>query len=177
MNLPEDFAGSAVWEWHDGSFDRVRFDLTATGWDVTGRRGDTRYAIRLDTDHAPVTLAATHGDHTLALRRTAAGWCDGDGSVIPGSARVRDLDLGWTAVTNSFPIRRLLSRRRAHGQFDVLTVDLPAFAIGIVRQRYDREGDFWRYANRDTGASARLAVDRNGLVQDYPELCHRKAAS
>ena len=174
MSLPEDFAGAFVWEWHDGSFDRARFDLTATGWTVTGRHGDTRYVIQLNTDHEPIALDATSADRTLTLRWTAKGWCDDDGLLLPGSKRARDLDLAWTAVTNSFPIRRLMSRRRAHGQFDVLMVSLPNLDTSVVRQSYDSDGRRWRYANRDSGFSADLSVDKNGMVTDYPGLCRRK---
>ncbi|MEW9918418.1 putative glycolipid-binding domain-containing protein [Marimonas sp. MJW-29] len=174
MSLPEDFAGAIVWEWQDGTFDRARFDLTPTGWDITGRHGETRYVIKLNTDHEPTSLEATCGDRTLSLRRTAGGWRDDDGTLLPNSAGARDLDLGWTAVTNSFPIRRLMARRRGHGRFDVLLVALPDLDTRIVRQSYAREGKFWLYVNHDSGFSARLEVDNHGLVIDYPGLCTRR---
>lgn len=174
MNLPEDFAGAVVWEWHDGTFDRARFDLTATGWDVTGRHGESRYIIKINTEHEPVSLEASCGDRTLSLRRTAKGWRNDDDDLLPGSARARDLDLGWTAATNSFPIRRLMARRRRHGQFDVLMITLPDLASSIVRQSYAREGAAWQYTNQDSGFSARLTVDKDGLVTDYPGLCTRR---
>lgn len=174
MSLPEDYAGAIVWEWSDGTFDRARFDLTATGWEVSGRHGETRYVIRINTDHEPVSLEASCGDRTLTLRRTANGWRDDDDALLPGSTRARDLDLGWTAATNSFPIRRLMARRREHGQFDVLMVTLPDLDTHIVRQSYAREGTVWRYLNHENGFSARLTVDKNGLVTDYPGLCTRR---
>ena len=174
MSLPEDFAGAVVWEWHDGSFDRARFDLTPTGWDVTGRHGETRYVIKLNTDHEPVSLEASCGDRTLTLRRTAHGWRDDDNMLLPDSARARDLDLGWTAATNSFPLRRLMARRRGHGQFDVLMVTLPDLETRVVRQSYAREGAIWRYVNHESGFSAQLTVDKDGLVTDYPGLCTRR---
>lgn len=174
MSLPEDFAGAVVWEWHDGTFDRARFDLTPTGWDVTGRHGDSRYVIKLNADHEPTSLEAACGDRTLTLRRTKNGWRDEEDTLLPGSAPARDLDLGWTAVTNSFPIRRLMSRRRGHGQFDVVMVSLPDLETRIVRQSYARDGGIWRYTNHNNGFSVRLKVDNNGLVTDYPDLCTRR---
>ena len=94
MNLPEDFAGAVVWEWHDGSFDRVRFDLTPTGWDVIGRHGDSRYVLKVDHDHMPISLDASCGDKTCTLRRSARGWRGDDDVLLPGTERARDLDLG-----------------------------------------------------------------------------------
>ena len=106
----------------------------------------------------------------------ARGWRNEDDVLLPGSERARDLDLGWTAVTNSFPLRRLMSRRRSHGQFDVLMISLPDMTPHVVRQSYAREGDgaVWRYANQTSGFSARLTVDKNGLVTDYPDLCSKR---
>ena len=174
MNRPEGFCEAALWEWHDGTFDRVRFQRTVLGWDVTGRHGETRYVITLDRDFEPHSLEASCGDHTLTLRRRPDGWRDEDNGLIPGSIKARDLDLGWTAVTNSFPIRRLIDRRRSHGTFDVLMISQPDLATRIVRQSYDFDGTFWTYTNHDNGFSARLTVDNDGLVADYPDLCIRK---
>ena len=176
MSLPEDFAGAFVWEWHDGSFDRARFDLPPNGWEVTGRHGDSRYVLQINHDHAPISLAATCGDKTCSLRRSARGWRNEDDELLPGSERASDLDLGGTAETNSFTLRRLMTRRRSHGQFDVLMISLPDMTPHVVRQSYAREGDgaVWRYANQTSGFSARLTVDKNGLVTDYPDLCSKR---
>ena len=174
MSLPEDFAGAIVWEWDDGSYDRARFDLTSQGWDVSGRHGEARYVIKVNSDHEPVSLEAAYGDRTLTLRRQSDGWRDDEGHLIPGSARARDLDLGWSAVTNSFPIRRLMSRRRMNGRFDVLMVTRPLLDLRIVQQSYAGDGRRWKYVNYDSGFSALLEVDKDGLVTDYPGLCTKR---
>ena len=163
---------SALWQWEDGSFDRATYRQTPAGWHVSGRHGDTRYVITLDRQHRCLTLQASCGDHTLSLNRTPIGWQDAEGSVIGGSRAVLDLDLSWSAVTNAFPIRRLMAEERDEGTFDVLMVHQPDFSLEVVRQRYRRDGAGWLYENLDSGFSAHLMVDKDGQVVDYPGLCN-----
>ena len=103
---------SAVWEWEDGNFDRVQMAQSVGGWHVSGRHGDTRYVIALDRGFRCLSLEASCGDETCSLTRTPLGWLDADGAACPGGREVVDLDLGWSAVTNTFPIRRLMAEGR-----------------------------------------------------------------
>ena len=174
MSLLDASGMSIVWEWHDGSYDRVQIQANATGCSVSGRHGDTRYLIGLDAEFACRTLEVSSGAQALTLNRTKAGWLSMDGVLVPHSAKCRDLDLGWTALTNTFPIRRLMAANQPTGTFEVLMIGLPHLDIRVVEQSYTRQEGGWLYQNNDNGYSTLLSVDKNGLVMDYPDLCSRK---
>ena len=165
---------SAVWEWEDGGFDRVGLTQTPAGWHVSGRHGETRYVLTLDPAFRCLTLEASCGEETCSLTRTPLGWLDAQGAACPGGRDAVDLDLGWSAVTNTFPIRRLMAEGRDSGEFEVLLITLPELTVVPARQSYHREADGWRYTNATSGFSALLKVDKNGLVTDYPGLCTRR---
>lgn len=174
MNQPDPGGTLVLWEWEDGSFDRVHIRSAPPGWVITGRHGDTRYVLTLDPDFNAVTLDATSGDLSCTLSHTPDGWRDADRGMIANTAGIRDLDLSWSAVTNTFPIRKLCNRSENTGTFDVLMITLPTLDAMPVRQSYTRQGTDWFYENTTTGFSAQLAVDKDALVTDYPGVCSRK---
>ncbi|MEM6373309.1 MAG: putative glycolipid-binding domain-containing protein [Pseudomonadota bacterium] len=174
MSLLDTNDVSVVWEWHDGSYDRARFQASDAGCTVSGRHGDTRYLIRVDRDFACRSLEVSHGVKTRTLNRTKAGWLTAQGTMISNSANCVDLDLGWTALTNTFPIRRLIAQRQTFGTFSVLLISLPDLTARPVSQSYSQNENGWLYQNVESGYSAQLSVDRYGLVTDYPGLCTRK---
>ncbi|KIN62314.1 Glycolipid bind domain containing protein [Sulfitobacter noctilucicola] len=168
---------SIVWEWHDGSYDRAQFTRQPSGWRVTGRHGDTRYMIGLDNGFTCQSLEVTSDAAGLTLNRTSAGWFETNTGLVPNSAKAVDLDLGWTAVTNTFPIKRLMQKAQDESTFDVLMISGPDLGMRVVEQTYKRWEDGWVYANVSSGFTADLTVDKSGLVTDYPGLCSRKDLS
>ncbi len=177
MNLLSTTGGSLVWEWHDGSFDRARILPASDGWEITGRHGDTRYVVLLSANYKCRSLEASCGTQTLSLSRTAAGWHDTNAGLIPNTAGIFDLDLGWSALSNTFPIKRLMAQDSREGTFCVLMITEPDLKPQIVRQSYLQRATSWQYANLDSGFTAKLTVDAHGIVADYPGLCHRKDLS
>lgn len=165
---------SVVWEWDDGSIDRVHLAQSPGGWRISGRHSDARYVIDLDPDFRCLSLDATCGEESCTLTRTPLGWLDAQSDLIPGSADVSYLDLGWSAITNSFPMRRLMAEGRDAGTFDVLLVTLPALEVTHAQQTYARAGAHWHYQNHKTGFSSPLVVDKEGLVTEYPGICTRR---
>ena len=163
-----------MWEWHDGSYDRARIHASAEGWTVSGRHGDTRYLIGVDTDFCCRSLEVSCGADGLTLNRTDAGWFGTETGLIPGSAHCRYLDLGWSALTNTFPIRRLTAAQQATATFPVLMIAQPDLNIRVVEQTYTLQEGGWLYQNNESGYQALLTVDRNGLVTDYPDVCTQK---
>ena len=174
MTLHPLSALSAIWEWHDGSYDRVQFQPAETGWQISGRHGETRYVIGLTPDCTCTALEVSHDTVALTLNRTSGGWYDTGSGRLLDRGGVLDLDLGWSALTNTFPIRRLMAQKAETGWFDVLMITLPDLKPRLVRQRYTLTEDGWYYENKDSGFSALLKVDKYGLVTDYPGLCSRK---
>ncbi|MEO0766788.1 MAG: putative glycolipid-binding domain-containing protein [Pseudomonadota bacterium] len=174
MSLLDRGGMSVVWEWHDGSYDRARIEADASGWTVSGRHGDTRYLMKIDENDCCRSLEVTSDADALTLNRTRAGWMTSDAELIADSADCVDLDLGWTALTNTFPIRRLKETGQSQGTFPVIMIGLPDLACRVVTQSYSKQGDSWLYQNTESGYAALLRVDRHGLVTSYPDLCTRK---
>jgi len=61
---------------------------------------------------------------------------------------------------------------------DVAWVLLPALTIQVARQEYTRlergeAGERWRFRALESGFTAELAVDGQGVVRDYPEIARR----
>ena len=141
---------------------------------VSGRHGETRYLIDLDAALCCRSLEVSSGSTALSLNRTKAGWLDAEAALIRGTAACVDVDLGWTALTNTFPIRRLTAAKESKGTFPVIMITASDFEMSVVEQSYTRKDDGWLYQNVESGVSALLSVDRHGLVIDYPDLCTRK---
>ncbi|MEO9573212.1 MAG: putative glycolipid-binding domain-containing protein [Tateyamaria sp.] len=174
MSLRDTSRLSIVWEWHDGSYDRVHIQANDKGWTASGRHGDTRYLIELDEEFFCRSLEVSSDAQALTLNRTKAGWMNADAELIPGSADCVDLDLGWAALTNTFPIKRLMAAEQSAGTFLVMMISLPNLEVRMVKQSYSRQDKGWLYQNTESGYAALLSVDRHGFVTDYPELCTRK---
>jgi hypothetical protein len=92
-----------------------------------------------------------------------------------------DCDLGLNPLTNTMPIRRLelLARPVPETELLMAWVDVPSLAVSASRQLYGSDGDSLRvghevdYLSQDRGFRARLTVDADGLVVDYPQLAQR----
>jgi hypothetical protein len=137
---------------------------------------------RLDVDSAwnVLSVAATWSmagvTHRLRLRRSAAGaWRDSRGPR-PDLDECVDIDIAWTPLTNSLPVRRLGLAVGEQREIVVAYVSPPDLSVKLVRQQYTRLGmDRWRYEGYPSGFVADITVDDDGLVVNYPELFHPAA--
>lgn len=107
----------------------------------------------------------------LRLRRSASGaWSDARGAR-PDLDGCIDIDIAWTPLTNSLPIRRLglgIGEQRA---ISVAYISPPDLTVEAVQQQYTRLAtDRWRYAGYPPGFVADITVDEDGLVVNYPDL-------
>jgi hypothetical protein len=104
----------------------------------------------------------------------AAHWFDGEGTEIHQLAGCLDIDIWPTPFTNSLAIWRL---QLAPGERETITVvwlDALSGALKTVRQAYTRlEQDSYRFEDLDTGFTAELVTDPDGLVLEYPGLFAR----
>jgi hypothetical protein len=85
------------------------------------------------------------------------------------------LDIWPTPFTNTFPIRReplTLGERR---QFRMAWISAPDLVVRPQPQAYTRLADrLYLFENLDgSGFQAKLSVDGDGIVQDYPDLFRR----
>ena len=97
-----------------------------------------------------------------------------DGADAPELAGCEDIDLMATPLTNTLPVKRLQLAAGQPREFDVAWVRLPDLRVLRARQQYTRlDTDAGaarqvRYRSVDSGFTADLALDSDGLVIDYP---------
>ena len=85
-----------------------------------------------------------------------------------------DVDVMAATFTNTLPIRRLNLAIGAAHEIRAAFIVVPSLEVQPARQRYTRLGpNEYRYDGVETGFTAALTVDDNGLVIDYPALSRR----
>lgn len=122
-------------------------------------------------DDSPLDLQ----EHSVELVRTYDGVWDHniyDKSII--LADCTDIDIAVTPFTNTLPIRRLSLDVGESAEIDVAYVTVPDLTLSPAPQRYTRLNDrIYRFESLDSGYTADITVDGNGLVTDYPGLFRR----
>jgi hypothetical protein len=126
------------------------------------------------------TLAATvsceddAGKRSLTLRRNGRAWVIG-GQVNPRLDDASDVDLGWSPITNTLPIRRL--RLPTGARSDVLTmawIRFPELTVQPLAQVYERLSDSsYRYSSGGGNFTAVITVDEQGFVVEYEKQWRR----
>jgi len=145
---------------------------------VIGEDFGAFYTIRCDSAwrvrHALVEMA---GGARLELHADGAGaWRDGQGAPVAALAGCIDIDLTASCFTNTLPIRRLGAALDTRQEIAVAWVHLPLLRVEPARQAYTRlASHLYRFEGVDTGFTAELTVDDEGLVVHYPGLFHRIA--
>jgi hypothetical protein len=121
-------------------------------------------------------------DRSLSLRADGAGhWSLPSGEALPELTGCIDIDIRTTPFTNSLPIRRLELQPGQSAEIQVVYIPVPSLAYAVARQRYtclqqEPGGAVYRYEGLGTNFTADLAVDRDGLVVDYPGLWRRASS-
>jgi hypothetical protein len=142
-----------------------------------GRPFHLRYGIAFDQGWATrrVAIEDEVADARLDLARTDEGWHHADGRALPEVGDAVDVDIAATPFTNTLPIRRLGLEPGGWAEIDVVYLSVfPELAVSGARQRYTRLEDArYRYESVDSGFTADLPIDADGLVLDYPGLWER----
>ncbi|MDR5817897.1 putative glycolipid-binding domain-containing protein [Caballeronia sp. LZ033] len=102
-------------------------------------------------------------------------WRDANGTPLDALRGCIDVDLTATPFTNTLPIRRLALVRGERRVIRVAYVRVPELAVNAAEQAYTciEPGRRYRYEGLDTGFTAEITVDADGLVLDYPDLFKR----
>jgi hypothetical protein len=109
------------------------------------------------------------GERRLELLRHPDGGWTVDGAGRPDLDAALDCDLGNSPLTNTMPILRA-----GGGDFVMAWVSVPDLAVHRSPQRYEAiDARRVRYVGLDTGFSAELELDDDGLVVRYPRLAER----
>lgn len=105
-------------------------------------------------------------------------WSTISGDPLPSLEGCIDVDISATPFTNTLPIRRLALSPGQSVELLVAYVVIPELELKPDRQRYTclgfgtQEG-LYRYEGLESGFSAELRVDSDGLVIDYQGLFRR----
>jgi hypothetical protein len=145
---------------------------------VDAEPGHARYRMALDRAWGLRRLSASWESATgrtrLRLERTADGGWRVNGRPRADLDRCVDVDMSWTPLTNTLPIRRLKIAVGAHRDFTMAYIAAPRLTVSADRQRYTRLSERrWRYESLDADFVAEFTVDDDGLVIDYPPLFRR----
>ncbi len=143
---------------HDGTPWQLRYQLQL---DVNWRL--RRLSARLDDGRACHLSVDAHGQ-----------WWRND-RMLASLAGCIDIDIAATPFTNTLPIRRLGLNVGESASLTVALLSVPDLAVSAVRQRYTRlSTHHWHYEGLDSGFTALLEVDDQGLVLDYPDTFRRQ---
>lgn len=129
--------------------------------------GETRFVQLLrDPDLGWQRREAPSRDEAAAL----------DFEPLTGFDDAIDVDLAFSPITNTIPIRRLAPRVGASVAVTALWVRFPALSVEPLRQSYTRLAQrHYRYESV-TGYTATVEVDDLGLVVAYGDVWERVAA-
>jgi uncharacterized protein len=142
----------------------------------------TRYTIHCDSTwcvRAATLDLLDEQSHTLELQADGQGhWSDTNGDPLPALDDCIDIDITATPFTNTLPIRRLGLTPGASAEIIVAYIQLPELQFRAARQRYtcvstDTHGGMYRYEGLESGFTAELHVDSDGLILNYSTLWKR----
>ena len=132
-----------------------------------------------------VTSATAEKERHLTINRTDDGvWLldtgSGSGAVRDDCAGAVDVDLAYSPMFNTIPIRRLgLHREAGEHTLPMVFVSLPDLEVRVVEQTY-RTVSVFDEATGEAGIgfatgdfTADLVVDADGVVTSYPGLARR----
>jgi len=176
--------------WDDTGYEHVRIDAGHPEWTVydsmfvrvdegTVRRGGytlicdkawRTLELRIMAEPAPGSMQALH-----LLASGDGRWTDADGRPLPELDGCIDVDIQWTPLTNTLPIRRLGLQQGHQKEIRVVYVPLPSLELRVAEQRYTGLApNVARYESLTSDFTADLAIDPEGFVVDYPGLFRRR---
>ena len=149
---------------------------------VIGSNGEARFglAYRLRLDSSWGTREAylhTTSRRTLHLESNGQGGWTENGRSRPDLQGCIDIDIQATPLTNTLPIRRLAWTAGESVAIRLCYVEVPSLTASSQDQRYTAltPGSLYRFESLESGFTADLPVDEDGLVLDYPSLFKRLA--
>ena len=150
----------------------VAFDESGVPYRMSYRlRWDAAWHVR----SARVEVRTEGGVNSLTLRSDGAGnWRNAEQQELSELRGAIDVDIWPTPFTNTFPIRRLGTQLRKRHLIDVAWIGAPQLSLLRQPQAYTRIAEgLYRFESTDTGFTAELPVDEQGIVLDYPGLFKR----
>jgi len=148
---------------------------------IVGMLKDAAYRIqyRIGCDAKWNTLSVSVRDllnhKEFKLTRRADEWLDEQNRAIETLRGCSDVDIQVTPFTNTLPVKRLNLKQNESKEIAVVYVSVPELNISKFEQRYtclskDKDGGVYKYESLNSGFTAELKVDADGLVVDYPGI-------
>ena len=136
------------------------------------------YRIACDPDWRVRTVEARLVGMACSIQIASDGmgtWTTAGGSPLPALDGAIDVDIMATPFTNTLPIRRLNLVEGQSADIQVAYVSVPDLALSLARQRYTclSAGALYRFDSLESGFTRDIAIDRDGLVTEYPGLFRR----
>jgi hypothetical protein len=129
-----------------------------------------------------VRTTRVHGEHYLTLTRSEEGIWLIDHQLDRGTRTIRtpfsgalDVELTFSPLFTTLPLRRLGPRITAQHDLAVVSVSLPGLEVDCVRQTYRTVsvGEPTVVSFTSHAVTAELTMDTDGLLIDHPGVAHR----
>jgi len=138
------------------------------------RRYDLRYHVRCDaswaTRDALVEGELGGDDVYITIERESNDEWRRDGAPVANLAACTDVDLGFSPITNTLPIRRLGLGVGEQATVRAAWLRFPELRLEVLEQVYRRVShDHYVYESGGGRFRADLTVDASGLVRRYGE--------
>lgn len=133
-----------------------------------------QYEVVTSRDWLFRTLELESTEGSLHIESDGEGGWTVDGTERHDLVDAREIDLQFTPLTNTLPIRRLALGIGDSAEIATAYVSYPSLDVTLDGQRYTRLDEFhYRYEALDRSFSAEITVDDHFLVVDYPGLFER----
>ena len=160
-------------------------EITADGI-VIGVEEDVAFRIRYQVNcdlrwHVRKVLVKSLDENEQTIRLVSDGfgnWTNEAGYLMSELEGCLDVDITATPFTNTLPIRRLSLSSGESAEIKVVYFTIPEMQVSVDPQRYTclavgSAGGKYKFESLDSGFTAVITVDADGLVEDYPELFKR----
>lgn len=174
----------------DLSFEHAKFSQAGSGPEISGsvmiaeQGAPLRVEYRIICDRNWNTRAVDveqvwrGARHALRLERDTGGRWRRDGEGTGDLAGCTDVDLEVTPATNALPVNRLRLAVGERREILAAWVRFPSLRVVSARQSYERLAEArYRYTSLDSGFTAVVEVDADGLPTEYEGIWRQIADS
>lgn len=162
-------------EWAQGTADETESRLYGTAIFVyEGKPCCLEYLIECDANGETVSaeIVGEAGDDIVEIEISVDG--DGNwsmnGQIVPDVKGCIDIDLNFSPVTNTLPIRRLGLAVGESKELGAAWLRFPSFKLERLVQTYTRlTEDTYRYSSAGGAFTRDITVNEFGLVTEYPD--------
>lgn len=125
--------------------------------------------LRFMLESAPGSMQGIH-----LLSEGEGRWTDADEQHIPELDGILDVDIQWSPLTNTLPLKRLDMQEESDHDIRVAYISLPQLALQVVDQHYHRpSASTIEFSAPGSPEKYLMDVDQDGYVSAYPELFER----